>query len=314
MVAYRRNKTPGARYFFTVTLLDRSSRLLVERIADLRVAFRAVRAQRPFTLDAVVVLPDHLHCIWTLPPDDGDYSLRWRGIKSRFSRRVPPTERRTRGRVNKMERGIWQRRFWEHTLRDGRDVKRHIDYLHYNPVKHGFVSRVRDWPYSSFHRGVRKGMYPWIGRKENVAWQGASMNEVGVVAWHPGFREKRSTQATRSIELNPVRAMRVTNPGEYRWSSYACNAMGKTEALVQPHALYSTLGQDRTACQHAYRALFRAHLAPAQRHAIRDAINQEWVLGRDDFKEKIERMTQRQTKPGHAGRPRASEEGARYYI
>ena len=165
MVGYRRNIIPGGSYFFTVTLADRTSRLLVERIAELREVFRAVRAQRPFVMDAVVVMPDHLHCIWTLPPDDGDYALRWRDIKSRFSRRIPAGEGCSPGRINKGERGIWQRRYWEHTLRDERDVERHMDYIHYNPVKHGHVSRVAEWPHSSFHRYVRKGVYPpdWAG-------------------------------------------------------------------------------------------------------------------------------------------------------
>jgi putative transposase len=160
MVGYRRNIIPGGRYFFTVTLADRASRLLVERIVDLRTAFRTVRAQRPFVMDAVVVLPDHLHCIWTLPPDDGDYALRWRDIKARFSRRIPAGEWRSPGRINKGERGIWQRRYWEHTLRDERDVEQHVDYIHYNPVKHGYVAQVSEWPYSSFHHYVRKGVYP----------------------------------------------------------------------------------------------------------------------------------------------------------
>jgi putative transposase len=165
MVMYRRNIVPGARYFFTVTLLDRASRLLVEQIADLRAAFHAARAQRPFTVDAVVILPDHLHCVWTLPEGDADYALRWREIKSRFSRRAPQGEQRSKGRLNKGERGIWQRRYWEHTLRDEWDVERHIDYIHYNPVKHGHVARVADWPFSSFHRFARRGVYPtdWGG-------------------------------------------------------------------------------------------------------------------------------------------------------
>ena len=165
MVAYRRNVIPGACYFFTVTLLDRASRLLVERIDDLREAMRSVRMERPFEMDAVVILPDHLHCIWTLPPGDADYALRWREIKSRFSRCVPFGEHRSVGRVNKAERGIWQRRFWEHTLRDERDIEQHVNYIHYNPVKHGHVIRVVDWPYSSFHRYVQRGICPanWAG-------------------------------------------------------------------------------------------------------------------------------------------------------
>ncbi|MBI3773752.1 MAG: transposase [Gammaproteobacteria bacterium] len=165
MVSYRRNVIPGASYFFTVTLLDRASRLLIEHVADLREAIGSVRAERPFEIDAIVILPDHLHCIWTLPPGDADYALRWREIKSRFSRRIPVDEGRSPGRINKGERGIWQRRYWEHTLRDEGDVERHMDYIHYNPVKHGYVTRVADWPYSSFHRCVRQGIYPmnWAG-------------------------------------------------------------------------------------------------------------------------------------------------------
>ena len=165
MVSYRRNLIPGASYFFTVTLLDRTSRLLVERVADLREVMRSVRNERPFDIDAVVILPDHLHCIWTLPPGDADYAMRWREIKSRFSRKIPAGEYRSLGRVNKGERSIWQRRYWEHTLRDERDMEQHVNYIHYNPVKHGHVTRVADWPYSSFHRFVQKGIYPldWGG-------------------------------------------------------------------------------------------------------------------------------------------------------
>ena len=170
MVTYRRNMVPWACYFFTVTLLDRTSLLLVERINDLREAMRSVQMERPFKIDAVVILPDHLHCIWSLPPGDLDYALRWREIKSRFSRRIPVGEHRTLGRVKKGERGIWQRRYWEHTVRDERDMERHVDYIHYNPVKHGQVTHVADWPYSSFHRFVEKGIYPmnWAGGKPRV--------------------------------------------------------------------------------------------------------------------------------------------------
>ncbi|MES9858118.1 MAG: transposase [Sedimenticola sp.] len=160
MVAYRRNFTPGASYFFTVTLLDRSSSLLTKKVDDLREVMRSVQVERPFTIDAIVILPDHLHCIWTLPPNDADYSIRWREIKSRFSRRVPVGEPRTIGRINKSERGIWQRRFWEHTLRDPLDVEMHVDYIHYNPVKHGHAQHVAEWPYSSVHRFVSRKEYP----------------------------------------------------------------------------------------------------------------------------------------------------------
>jgi len=160
MVHYRRNRVPGGTYFFTATLADRHSRILIEHIDDLRAAFRAVRRERPFQIDAVVILPDHLHTVWTLPENDLDYPARWRAIKSQFTHRV-----RKRGvplKTNsKGEYALWQRRYWEHTIRDEDDLRKHVDYIHYNPVKHGLVSRVTDWPYSSFHRYVRRG---WLSQ------------------------------------------------------------------------------------------------------------------------------------------------------
>ena len=134
------------------------------RIDALRDAFRTARRKRPFVIDAIVVLPDHLHAILTLPPDDADFSAHWRRIKGHFSsaliRQSASLQRRPNG-----ELALWQRRFWEHTIRDDRDFERHVDYIHFNPVKHGLASRVRDWPYSSFHRYVREGRLPedWAG-------------------------------------------------------------------------------------------------------------------------------------------------------
>jgi putative transposase len=160
MPDYRRNRVPGGTYFFTVNLLDRGSRLLIEHITVLREAVRTVRTHAPFHIDAWVVLPEHLHCIWTLPPDDDDYSGRWHAIKTLFATAMPPGERRSATRVRKGERGIWQRRFWEHTIRDHRDYAAHMDYVHFNPVKHGLVAHAADWPYSSFHRCVARGLYP----------------------------------------------------------------------------------------------------------------------------------------------------------
>jgi len=165
MANYRRNFLPGASYFFTVNLADRRLRLLTEHIGTLGSAFRETRARQPFTIDAIVILPDHLHAIWTLPEDDADFALRWRLIKLAFSRALPRGERILRSRAEKGERGIWQRRYWEHTLRDETDFARHVDYIHFNPVKHGHVMRVLDWPHSSFHRMVRLGICPpdWGG-------------------------------------------------------------------------------------------------------------------------------------------------------
>jgi len=167
MVGYRRNFIPGGTFFFTVTIADRRSSVLVEHVSPLRHAFRIARSERPFAIDAIVILPDHLHTIMTLPPEDSDFSGRWRRIKSLFTRNViaagVPLERDNRG-----EYALWQRRFWEHTIRDETDFARHVDYIHYNPIKHGFVSRVSDWPYSSFHRYVRQGILPedWAGMVE----------------------------------------------------------------------------------------------------------------------------------------------------
>ncbi len=165
MPDYRRHRVPGGTYFFTVNLLERRGRLLVERIDVFRNAVRAVRAKRPFHIDAWVVLPDHTHCVWTLPPEDADYSSRWKAIKIAFAKALPRTERLSATRARKGERGIWQRRFWEHTIRDDRDYAAHVDYVHVNPLKHGLVQRVIDWPHSSFQRLVEKGVYPrdWAG-------------------------------------------------------------------------------------------------------------------------------------------------------
>lgn len=147
-----------------MTLRDRRSTLLVDRIDDLRQAFRTVKRERPFRLEATVVLPDHLHAIWTLPEGDDGYSGRWRAIKTRFTRLTGAAgiglTRNAKG-----EYDLWQRRFWEHTVRNERDLQTHVDYIHFNPVKHGCVKRVQDWPHSTFHRYVRAGLYPidWAG-------------------------------------------------------------------------------------------------------------------------------------------------------
>jgi putative transposase len=165
MTNYRRNFVPGGSYFFTVNLADRRLRLLTNHIEALRTAFRYVRDRHSFTVEATVILPDHLHAIWTLPDGDAAFALRWRLIKSAFSRALPISGEISKSRSEKGERGIWQRRYWEHTRRDERDFERHVAYIHFNPVKHGYVTRVRDWPYSSFHRMVQQGIFPedWAG-------------------------------------------------------------------------------------------------------------------------------------------------------
>jgi putative transposase len=165
MPDYRRYRVPGGTYFFTVNLLERRLDTLVWHMDALREAVRATKRERPFHIDAWVVLPDHMHTVWTLPPGDDDFSNRWKAIKIRFVQAVPRTERRSGTRISRGERGVWQRRFWEHVIRDDADYQHHVDYIHVNPLKHGYVKRVADWPYSTFHRYVAKGIYPidWCG-------------------------------------------------------------------------------------------------------------------------------------------------------
>jgi len=158
MPNYRRERVPGGTYFFTVTLADRRSTLLVDAIHDLRQAYATAMKRTPFDTLAICILPDHLHALWALPPGDHAYSPRWSLIKAGFSMRLPAAEKLAASKQRKREKGLWQRRFWEHRIRDEEDLARHIDYIHYNPVRHGLVKRVGDWPHSSFHRYVEKGM------------------------------------------------------------------------------------------------------------------------------------------------------------
>ena len=151
MPNYRRLYVPGGTYFFTVNLLDRRSRLLTDEIASLRAAYARVARTWPFETLAICVLPDHLHCVWTLPDGDADFSTRWRLIKLNFSKSLPKACDPAKGR-RPAERGIWQRRFWEHAVRDADDLEACVTYVHWNPVKHGLVTEIADWPYSSWHR------------------------------------------------------------------------------------------------------------------------------------------------------------------
>jgi putative transposase len=156
---YRRADVAGATYFFTVNLLDRQQTLLTDHISLLKRCVRTVKHHHPFQINAMVVLPDHLHAIWTLPDGDANFSKRWMLIKSAFSRSLPKTAYLKTNRIAKRERGIWQRRFWEHLIRNEADYERHVDYIHFNPVKHGYVDRAADWPYSSIHRFIREGLF-----------------------------------------------------------------------------------------------------------------------------------------------------------
>ena len=156
MPQYIRAKFKGSVFFFTVVLAERPSNLLIEEIDRLRKSYRTVRESLPFETVAVCVLPDHIHCIWALPEGDADFSTRWSLIKSGFSRGLDPGRSRSASKVAKREKGIWQRRYWEHVIRDDADLERHVDYIHFNPVKHGHVTRVADWPLCAFHRNVER--------------------------------------------------------------------------------------------------------------------------------------------------------------
>jgi putative transposase len=169
MPNYRRAWHPGGTYFFTVNCLERvGNDLLTRRIELLREIVSRVRRARPFTIHGWVVLPDHIHCVILLPPNDHDFAVRWRLIKADFAKSLPATERRSLVRQRRGERGIWQRRYWEHLIRDDTDFAAHMDYVHINPVKHGLVKRVADWPYSTFHRLAERGVYPreWAGSSD----------------------------------------------------------------------------------------------------------------------------------------------------
>ncbi len=155
---YRRADIKGATYFFTVNLADRRSSLLVDKLGVLRAVMHKVKQSHPFKMDAVVVLPDHIHTLWTLPLGDNDYSTRWMLIKAGFSRQIPKTETISKSRRMKGERGIWQRRYWEHLIRDERDYENHVNYIHNNPVKHGYVEGATHWPHSSIHKFIANGV------------------------------------------------------------------------------------------------------------------------------------------------------------
>lgn len=180
MPDFHRYRVPGGCYFFTVNLLERhGNTLLTERIELLRDAVRRVRRSHPFTIDAWVVLPDHLHAVWTLPPGDDDFSTRWRLIKTFFVRGLPNAEWLSRVRKKDGERGIWQRRFWEHAIRDDEDYAAHMDYVHFNPVKHGLTVSPADWPYSTFSSYVARGLYPedWVSADDNEIQAGESAGQ-----------------------------------------------------------------------------------------------------------------------------------------
>jgi putative transposase len=165
MPNFRRSYTPGGTYFFTAVTHERRAILTTDLGRRcLREAIAAEQNRAAFELFAIVLLPDHLHTVWVLPEGDADYSTRWRRIKTRFTRQFlkggGEEGGTTRNRLRHQERAVWQHRFWEHTVRDEDDLQRCVDYVHWNPVKHGLVERVRDYPWSTFARFVESGDYP----------------------------------------------------------------------------------------------------------------------------------------------------------
>jgi len=172
---YRRAFSPGGTFFFTVVTEGRRPVFVSDDVVEvLRCAFRSVRKSRPFQIDAMVVMPDHLHCIWTLPPDDADFAIRWRLIKTSFTRHCPPALHSVSSpaRAAKGEQALWQRRYWEHLLRDENDYALHVDYIHYNPVKHGLATSAIDWPYSSFRRHIEAGIYQLDWGRTEINFEG----------------------------------------------------------------------------------------------------------------------------------------------
>lgn len=168
MRTYLRNRVSGGCFFLTLTLENRNSNLLTKHIPMFRQAYRDTKIRYRFELHGMVVLPDHLHMLINLPENESDFSALVSSLKAGFSRRLPKDEIISPSRADKRERGIWQRRFWEHTIRNERDFANHMDYIHFNPVKHGYVSAAKDWPYSTFMKCVEKGTYPldWGGNPE----------------------------------------------------------------------------------------------------------------------------------------------------
>jgi putative transposase len=159
---YRRAKVAGGTYFFTVVTHNRQPFLCEpENIELLREAFRYIKNSHPLIIDAIAILPEHIHCLWTLPPADDDFSTRWRLLKSYFTRHCQEQYKGeiSASRFDKSEQAIWQRRFWEHQIKDERDFINHFDYIHYNPVKHNLVRSPKDWQFSSFHHHVSQDIY-----------------------------------------------------------------------------------------------------------------------------------------------------------
>lgn len=175
MRTYIRDKTKGGTYFLTMTVLDRKSQLLTKHINEFRRAYRLTKQNHDFELHAMILLPDHVHMLITLAENSDNYAVIISSIKTYFSRQIKRSaiENTNPSRIRRRERGIWQRRYWEHRIRDELDYQRHMDYIHYNTVKHGYVARPTDWPYSTFEKCVEEGFYM-------LDWGGAGIDAIEV--------------------------------------------------------------------------------------------------------------------------------------
>ncbi len=156
MPNYRRLRVPGATYFFTVNLAERGETVLTDHIDLLREAYRLTAVEHPIRCEAMVILPDHIHAVWTLPPGDADFSRRWQKIKARFTFASGLRGEQSRSMIEKREAGLWQRRFWEHMIRDADEERRAAAHCLSDPVRHGLVAKPEDWPFSTIHRDLRR--------------------------------------------------------------------------------------------------------------------------------------------------------------
>lgn len=203
MPSYRRWRQPGASYFFTVALDQPGSELLIREVNLLRHCVHAMLIDSPMRIDAAVILPDHLHMVWTLPAGDSDYPKRWKRIKSEFTRRSGLFGQPNASKRRKGEKGLWQRRYWEHLIRDEHDFARHVEYCWYNPVLHGYVKRAVDWRFSSFHRELANGVVKedwgtdvgWV-KPTDTGYFGEPISKVGCT--HPTGSPSQPAHLRRS--------------------------------------------------------------------------------------------------------------------
>ncbi|MDR0183967.1 transposase [Lysobacter sp. UC] len=226
MTNYRRAHVPGAMYFFAVNLVDRRSTLLIERIDALRTAVRYTQQRHPFVITAMTILPDHMHAVWTLPADDADFPLRWRLVKTFFSRQIPHGEYRRASRIAKGERGIWQRRYWEHLIRDEDDLRRCVDYTHFNQVKHGTLGACRIGLTPRFTAKCAKDGGLAIGRRLLKAMRRSASGG-------DGFRERNPSDGLRAGERRQGGASSTESSTSSRYCAWRSNSSASASGAMR---------------------------------------------------------------------------------